>query len=44
MGNIESMSIDEAVQIVDAYMHGRFTSIYLFDAWERIKQEVQPND
>lgn len=42
MGNVKEMSIDEAVAILDAYLHDRYKSIYLFDAWECIKQEVQP--
>ena len=41
MGNVKEMSIDEAVAILGAYLHDRYKSIYLFDAWERIKQEVE---
>ena len=44
MGNTEEMTIDEAVSILDAYLHDRYKSIYLFDAWERIKMEVNQND
>lgn len=42
MGSSERMTIDEAVSILDAFLHDRYKSIYLYDAWERIKQEVQP--
>ena len=41
MGSSERMTIDEAVSILDAFLHDQYKSIYLFDAWERIKQEVQ---
>lgn len=38
------MDIDEAVAIIEAYLTGRYTSIYLMDAWHRIKQEVKENE
>lgn len=41
MGCVKEMTIIEAICIVEAYLTGRYKSIYLFDAWERIKQEVQ---
>lgn len=34
------MTLDEALEIVDAHLRGRYTSIYLMDAWNLIMREI----
>lgn len=41
MGTTEKISIKEAVEILEAHFTGRFESIYLMDAWYRLKEEVE---
>ena len=41
MGTTEKMSVKEAVEILEAHLTKRFDSIYLMDAWYRLKEEVE---
>lgn len=35
------MTLEEAMMIVDAHLRGRYTSIYLFDAWNMIQEHYK---
>ena len=35
------MDIDEAIEIVNAFFEGRYKSIYLNDAWQKIVEYYQ---
>ena len=41
MGPAEKMSVKEALEILEAHFTKRFESIYLMDAWYRLKEEVE---
>ena len=35
------MTLKEAMEIVDAHLRGRYTSIYLMDAWNFIMEHIK---
>ena len=37
----DAMTLEEAIAIVDAHLRGRYTSIYLFDAWNYILEHYK---
>lgn len=41
MAETERMSVKEALEILEAHFTKHFESIYLMDAWYRIKEEVE---
>ena len=36
-----ALTLKEAYEIVDAHLRGRYTSIYLFDAWNLIMEHLK---
>lgn len=36
-----ALSLDEAITIIDAHISHRWESLYLQDAWARIKEEIK---
>lgn len=36
-----ALTLKEAYEIVDAHLRGRYTSIYLMDAWNLIMEELK---
>lgn len=39
----KSYELEEDIKIIDAHLRGRYTSIYLFDAWNHIKEFIESN-
>lgn len=35
------MTLEEAVEIIDAHLHHKWDSLYLMDAWEKVKNELK---